>query len=366
MWQPNEITGFSPVCTFPSIPDLMTLNSSSVNQLILLFNDLQSLSYHQLVERIKVLDDIDFDTDEVGHEYLEVIFRLAIIVSLYLIHNSEKETCEVIPSPLSTLLVRLSIAIKRSPSLTYASYVLCNFETPPGKPVEPGDLIISQSPSFTPDEDWFIAVHLAIETYGGAVVKAVKSMDEAFDDLDIKHILEQMALVEDTLNNSIRIFPMVKQRLRKDIFINDVRPKLHGHGLIKMENVAKPFDVYNYVGETGAQSGVIRAIDLLLGINHSPSMNQSISNFTTHAPNEHKLFFETIRKVGGRLSEIKEKQVIEYRRNLVDLLGDFRSNHLAIVREYLTENTKGVGSVGTGGTQYEKWLSELINETKHS
>jgi indoleamine 2,3-dioxygenase len=168
------------------------------------------------------------------------------------------------------------------------------------------------------------------------------------------------------------------------IYYHRVRPYIHGW----KNNPALPdglvydgVDTYRgkpqkFRGETGAQSGIIPAIDAALGVAHGPDELRSyLMEMREYMPAGHRAFVEaierrsTVRQVvtgaGGG-----EKSLTSAYDACLRRVEEFRSIHLEYAASYIFRQAQDASanptSVGTGGTPFMPYLKKHRGETRDS
>lgn len=304
--------------------------------------------------------------DEINQEPTEVEALILALVNIaaHLIHRPFFSPRQELPPAIACPLWELSAKVGRPPSLTYASYVLANFTNPIRPRMMPADINVAQTPTGTPDEEWFVAVHLAAETAGGEVVKAIKEIEEGLSTQNTDQIVNAIEAIESVLLFANEVMPTITERMDADIFRDIIRPLLYGHKKIIFRGVPGEPQV-SYVGETGAQSGMVRAADLVLGINHSEDIKKSLKHFLVCAPRKHRQFFEYSATIGSKLRAVaSDNHIAKARGEALFAMAEFRSTHLNVVKEYLVPKGLKLTERGTGGTDFTDWLQIIIDETK--
>ena len=304
---------------------------------------------------------------DLNPELVEALIRSYVNIAAHLIHRPGFSDRGMLDRSVARPLMQLSRLVGRPPSLTYASYVLANFVGPvPSKNTMPHDLSIAQTPSCTSDEDWFVAVHLSIESAGGQIVTAIEEIETALEEDTPERILDAIQVVESCLSFAIEVLPAIYERLAPVTFREEIRPLLYGHDQIVFEGVGDG-ELVTYVGETGAQSGIIRAIDAILGVSHSDPMKDSMTAFAECAPPLHRSYFQKVDPIGKSIASKKlPRKISEARQSALKALGEFRRTHLRIVSGYLMPEGKQLSNRGTGGTEFRHWLQNLIDDAESS
>jgi indoleamine 2,3-dioxygenase len=196
-----------------------------------------------------------------------------------------------------------------------------------------------------------------------------------------------------------------------NVFYNNIRPYLAGwnnmspaglpHGVIYEGTTpfhtspAHPIDwntgYRTYAGGSNAQSALIQALDIVMGIDHRPTgqkrddteqpgipppkKHEFIREMRGYMPGPHRRFLESLTRVSN-LREYIETQSDQALRESYDAclagLRRFRDIHIQIVSRYIllpSSKTAGVkkvgpgGETGTGGTQLIPFLKQVREET---
>lgn len=363
-WEPSTISGLLFGST-PKTPlelsqsDCLTIRS--IAGLVPLLGTISDSDLEQYVANLPILsmDEINQDPSEV-----EALILALVNIAAHLIHRPYFSPRLELPAAIACPLWELSAKVGRPPSLTYASYVLANFTHPIRPRMMPSEIQVGQTPTGTPDEEWFVAVHLSAETAGGEVVKAIREIEEGLSNQNITQIVAGIEAIESVLHFANEVMPTITERMDPDIFRDIIRPLLYGHKKIIFRGVPGEPQV-SYVGETGAQSGMIRAADLALGVNHSEDIKISLNHFLVCAPPVHRQYFDYSATVGLRLRQIAtDASVAKARNNALFAMAEFRRTHLKVVKEYLVSNGQKLTERGTGGTDFTLWLQKIIDETE--
>jgi indoleamine 2,3-dioxygenase len=364
-WTPNEKTGFLPLGV-PSTPaQLAASSSSTMRALGSVTPTLGSLSDDELDEFVASLpDEPDFGPKSVSSAECEGVTRAYVCLAAHLIHRPRFVDRRELPASVARPLWAFSEHLGRPPSLTYASYVLANFMAPVEQRSATEDLRIAQTPTGTEDEEWFVGVHLSVESAGGQVIAAIERIHKGLEFGDEESAIDGIQSIESCMIFAEAVMPTIRDHLDPTVFRNEIRPLLYGHDQIAFRGVPGEPTVM-YIGETGAQSGMIRAADAVLGAAHSNSIMTSMNRFLRCAPPIHQQFFEHASAVGRRLVDFSSsKRVSEARRAALRSIARFRRTHLMVVTDFLVPEGKSLAERGTGGTEFQVWLKHMIDETE--
>lgn len=366
-WEPNNNTGFLPRA-IPITP--IELASSKIFSLSVIGSVAPKLGWmsddeiEEIVAVLPIESDIDPSNESVA--LCESVVRAYVNIAAHLIHRPNFVSRRELPAVIAKPLWIFSKYVQRPPSLTYASYVLANFTTPVRSRMMPSDFIIPQTPSGTADEEWFIASHLSVESTGGEVVEAIFDIEKGLQHNDTEEIVKALESIESCMCFAAEIMPTIMDGMDADVFIKKIRPLLYGHDQITFRGVDGD-RLVTYIGETGAQSGVIKAVDAILGIQHSTEITSTMNRFLMCAPPVHQRFFDYASQLGKHLSDVTfDTRISSARHSAIAALTEFRKSHLRAVASYLMPNEKKLAEYGTGGTRLTEWLKRMIDETKNS
>ena len=197
---------------------------------------------------------------EAALEEDEAMAERAMLVLSFLAHAwvwGEKPAAHSVPENIARPWTSVARIVGRPPILTYFSYNLCNWSRlDPRGPIALGNTCRALNFLGGQDEEWFSAVHVAIEATAGrallGVVRAQRSAAAALhhvapgaEDTDIlqltdmaQHLEATSAAVRDMLDTLKRMKVLTTHRfmhlqksihLRRSIHENDTPKKLHFH-----------------------------------------------------------------------------------------------------------------------------------------
>jgi len=305
--------------------------------------------------------DLPDNLDALTPAASEAAIRAYAFIASRLIHSDSLEAGRLLTRSIAQPLLTLSQAAGRPAGLTYATYVLANWLEPLPPRCEPDSIVVPRTFSGTADEAWFIAVHLSIESMGGEIVAAIADCQLALDAASGYSLTAPVNRIANAIRWATAILGRIDQRIDPEVFRCKIRPNLHGFANVTF--AADPPASVSYVGETGAQSGVIQAIDLVLAVRHDDAMQKALARFRECAPPTHRDFMTGAEAVGSRLAaEAMSDPHIRraYVRALASLHA-FRDRHVTIVEHYLRS-----GTPGTGGTAGQPWLGNLRDSVSNT
>jgi indoleamine 2,3-dioxygenase len=254
--------------------------------------------------------------------------------------------------------------VERPPILAYADYVLSNWQrtTYEGHdPIRRHDIV--QPMSGLDDEAWFILVHVGVELSAGLVVQSLRDAARLAAVGDLAAVEWALVKMQLGLRAMAQTFERMRDGCSPDMYYHHIRPRLFGFDNVTFEGVdAQPGRLR---GGSGAQSSIVPAVVAGLGITHGESsLTKHLDVMREYMPAPHRQLIAELRGAGIRdlvLDSANGALTDEYNAALAALL-DFRLLHLEFTREYVI--AFGTSPFGTGGTPFEDWLRQLIDETE--
>jgi indoleamine 2,3-dioxygenase len=261
----------------------------------------------------------------------------------------------------------------RPPVLSYASYALDNWRRLDlNAPIDLGNVALLQNFLGGQDEEWFVAVHVAIEARAAAIVRAIPVAQQAIADGDGRTVEDQLGRIGATLEQIVTTLARMPESCDPYVYYHRVRPYIHGftnHPVLYDGVDAYGGQPRRFHGETGAQSTIVPLLDAALGIRHAPDeLTAYLRAMRDYMPPPHRAFLQSIdngpsirdfvRECGGSPLEVYDE--------CVRLLGEFRSRHLEFAATYIHQQAeRGSNSTyyGTGGTPFMAYLKKHRDET---
>lgn len=272
-----------------------------------------------------------------------------------------------IPAGVAVPLMQLSHLVERPPILTYTSYVLDNWVRPPHTDIMVDDLALVQKFLGVRDEQWFILIHVDIEARGAGAVFGMQQAAQAAAQNDVNALETSLTAMSMSLDAMQATFDRMPEECNSDVYYYQVRPYIFGFNDVVYEGVTefggKP---QSFRGQTGAQSSIVPALVAGLGLKHEQTgLTQHLDIMKAYMPKPHREFI-------AQLGQSKVRDVVlanTHRSALTEAYNDclrkviaFRQLHLHYATTYIAE--KVANPVGTGGTIFMDWLSQLVRETE--
>lgn len=267
----------------------------------------------------------------------------------------------------------------RPPVLSYASYALDNWRRlEPEGPITLENIALLQNFLGGLDEEWFILVHVAIEAVAAPALRVLPRLVKAVVEEDTIAAQEALTGLAQALEEMYRLLLRMPEKCDPYIYYHRVRPYIHGwknnpalpEGLV-YEGVAdydgKP---QQFRGETGAQSGIIPAIDAALGITHADDpLRMYLREMLEYMPPAHRQFVLDLEayEIFGRRNFFAAPELKSLYNTCIHWVERFRSLHLEYAASYIARQHQASlanpTAVGTGGTPFMPYLAKHRDET---
>ncbi len=320
------------------------------------------------------------------------IFVLLMIAQAYIWENTDAPSNKI-PAVIAKNLYQLCKSQQRFPALTYADYILHNWQMKDAnKKITLDNIEPSITFTGTLDEAWFIKIHVVIEAIAANALHAAYqasilsySMKKNIT-LQTKENKKQLARflgqIADALKEAVSVLQKMKENCRPDYFWSTLRLYLNGSEKVKnklsenKEEVGVKFEgvgtsLHSYKGPSGAQSSIIPALDAALGIEHKiDGMYQTLLAFQQYMPHKHRLFIEFLNHAEIKKIVISSgsDELEKAWANAVEQLKLFRLAHLGLVAQYIYKPAEKNGIhpgdiTGTGGSSISDYLGDRHKST---
>ncbi len=274
-----------------------------------------------------------------------------------------------LPRSLAVPFVALSDRLGRPPVLSYTSSQLVNWvRRDPARPVSLENIRAIQVFQRLADEEWFWITHIAIEAAGGPAVLAGAGAVEAAAGEDADALEAALGVIAVGLEAILGLAKRIEEGCDPSVFFRTLRPFLFSHpdGII-FEGVAKHDGrPQAFLGQTGAQSSLVPAICAALGIRHGQSdLTDFLKAVRAYMPRPHRAFVARLdgAKVRDFVVANRDRPTLRARYNdCVEGVIAFRRFHLGLASKYIA--SKVDAPLGTGGTDFMKWLTHMTRETR--
>jgi indoleamine 2,3-dioxygenase len=287
-----------------------------------------------------------------------------------------------VPAPVAVPWREVARRLGRPPVLSYASHALVNWRRyDTSRPPTLGNSARLLNFCGGTDEDWFVLVHIEIESKAGPIVRSLVEVKDALAAQDPAPLGPALATIAETVRSMVQTLKRMPERCDPFIYYTRVRPYIFGW----LDNPALPDGLWydegsgqgtwlKLRGETGAQSSIIPSIDAVCGIDHEGNaLSHHLHSLREYMPAGHRRFIEFL-EGGPRLRDFligpgrRDTAAVEAYNAVVLALAEFRRQHLEFAGLYIHAQSQRTPSnpvaVGTGGTPFMQYLKMHGEQTE--
>lgn len=283
------------------------------------------------------------------------------------VNQLDSEPVNRLPSGVAIPLYRTSEKLGRKPMLSYDYIGLQNFrrlDDDGGLTLDNLDTV--QQFTNLSDEQWFVIVHVAIESAAGPGLVAAANAQGAAREDDWTRVRENLERVAASVKTQTEHMNRMSENNAPEVFATEYRPYYNSFENIVYEGVADlSGEPQNYRGGSGAQSCVLPSLDSALGIEHaSTALLDKLLDMRTYMPAKHRAVidaFDADVDLREYVLETGDSELEAAFNECIDELQRFRKVHFGQVIQYIRAQTGE--STGTGGTDYTEFLSGMSEET---
>jgi indoleamine 2,3-dioxygenase len=329
-------------------------------------NLLQSRQIRKTLDALPV-----YDLSMVRHVTdFAIVERLMQMYSYFasaFVYATHEEPEHRIPAGVAKPLWQLSGMVERPPILTYTSYVLGNWKRVRSNEIKVDDLELVQKFLGVGDESWFILIHTDIEARATGALMGIQEAAAGAAEHDAAKVARGLAAVTTSLDQMQATFDRMPEGCDANFYYFKVRPYIFGFNRVVYEGVeAYGGQPQSFRGQTGAQSSIIPALVTGLGLRHEENaLTHHLDIMKDYMPKPHREFIQQMH--GSCIREFvvenaKDSALAETYNECLRKLLAFRQLHLHYATTYISSKVKN--PVGTGGTMFMEWLSQLVKETE--
>lgn len=335
---------------------------------------------HDIEKIVEDLPVIAIDGDTTDDEYKHIYAMLCMIQAAWLWHRGEGNHKDYVPKqicvPLKTVADHLGIPA----ILTHAAIDLYNWRLRDvSKPPILDNLVSAYTLTGNISESWFCLVMVAIEYLGAVILKNIVNISIIMHDSNMdgntknRKIVEHLTAISDRMDEINIVISRMQEKCDPKFFYNTLRKFLSGWTNkelfpvgVKLETIA---DGVRYTGGSAAQSSLIQAIDIFLGITHTDGYLRDMRNYM---PQKHREFLVWLESRPCVRNYIDHDVTIKNLYNdCIDKLTSFRKRHhglvhtyiLKVVQEKQAEKNSALAAEGTGGSNLATFLKEIRDDT---
>lgn len=305
-----------------------------------------------------------------SREELVMTARIYAFLASAYVHQVDEPRVNMVPQSVAVPLYGLSKMLgRRFPILSYDLYSLNNWaRVNPNGPISVDNLDTIQKFVRIKDEPWFILIHVEIEAKAAPAISAIGNLQQALLRRDPDSLEFSLGTIADSLGAIVKTLKRMPEGNSPDVYAFAFRPYIQMFQGIAYEGVTEmpPFPTFR--GETGAQSSVIPALDVALGIKHAKTdLTDYVADMRNYMPRKHREFVEAVerneraRPLRPYLIAYSRGRVIDSYNTCLERIMEFRQQHLEFAISYIQRKVSDPS--GTGGTPFMRWLAQLRDET---
>lgn len=314
-------------------------------------------------EQIDQLPLLEYPAFDSPAELERAMLLLSTFAHAY-VHNPLNPSNHI-PAAVAVPWVKVAQTLNRLPIISHASLVLNNWRRlDPQQPIQLNNLATLQQFHGGLDESWFYLVTVEIEAVGAKAIPLILETMQQVEE-------ENFSAATDTLHQANLIIAELTVILQKmyqhcdpHIFYLRVRPFLASFEAIDYQGTG--LAPQSHHGGSAAQSSLLQFFDAAFGIEYKhQSTHTYLQLMRKHMPDQHAKFLtytENRSTIRDKASKNKEFE-IAYKKS-IQLLVEFRNEHLKMVALYIMKQAKQSESVavGTGGTNPLVFLKSVRNQ----
>ena len=337
------------------------------------------LTTGRIRQALESLPEVDLDR-EILHE---IQLRRLMLLYSFLTHAyvwGEPTPAKILPRNIAVPFHQVSQTMGRPPILSYASYVLDNWVRLNDKEaLASSNIMISQNFLGGLDENWFVLIHIDIETEAAPALAAIPTILGGIEGNNVSTVMSALKEIKNAWTNINAIMKRMPEGCDPYIYYNRIRPYLNGwknnqalpEGLIYQGVTAYGEKPQKFLGATGAQGAIVPTMDALLNIAHEPDpLRKYLMEMRDYMPPKHRAFVEALEKhstlrnfVKNHLNQLPKLRVLY--NDCVSLMEKFRTQHLKFAARYINQQAAKVNinaEIGTGGTPFMRYLKKHRDE----
>lgn len=358
-----------------SIPIQLPNGFEEYNEVVEAIEDNNGLFFRSLVNALEKGKPQKFYYNLVKNltfaEKKQVYSLFTFVVQKYIRCMGINDTPTEIPYELGIVWSECAKEFNLPCVTSYAATILYNCIFDPSGNIESRHAI-----SGTNDELHFYKVHMKIEACGANVLKSMYFLDTT----NKESIMRALLQVDKAIKRITELMRTMYDGCDPEVFWINIRHYLGGfternglpNGLkVKDTNMAFKFD-----GGSAAQSTLIQAFDIFLGVSHgSEHGSHFLLEQRNYMPVKHHDFLKALEHsypnnfLKNLISEFDDEEMTTAFNKCISSLKLFRQVHYDLVHKYvirfITGNAQSIhGKGGTGGLPTEKLIEYIDNTQK--
>lgn len=379
-----------PIMTLPTTSELNIALNAVISNLANLVQSKQ-LRTHINALNVKYSDAKIILQKGVKGQKQAAIFILNMLMQAY-IWETPTQSEHQIPAVIGNNLYLLCKNKQRYPTMTYEDYVLQNWRRiDPAQEISLDNIKPIATFTGTRDEEWFIMVHVVIESICAEAIKAlvqacnlaaeINAQGIGSNDARYAQLISLFNKIAESLEGSLSVMKRMDEQCKPDAFWRVLRPYLSGtekveyreqansvtvqHGVVLQGVVNKDKrSTFVFKGASGAESSIIPALDAAFKVKHDvDGMHQYLLEFQKYMPSKHRTLIGLLaaNKLNKVSSNSNSKELCDAWTLVVSQVHNFRKQHLNLVHKFIYTPARADGIprdaiTGTGGAPIDGYL----------
>ena len=313
-------------------------------------------------------------------------YERAMVLLSFLAHGyvwGYEEPALALPANIAVPWHHVASELGRPPVLSYESYALQNWRRiNPSGPIALGNIALIQNFLGGIDEEWFVLVHVEIESKAAPALRAIIKAQASVVEESTYSVVKYLDRMGDALQEMCDTLARMPERCDPYVYYTRVRPYIHGwkdHPVLKEGLLYRGVETYEatpqqFRGESGAQSVIIPSLDAALGIEHgNDPLSIYLQEMRDYMPPAHRKFLEMVEN-GPSIRDFvvknkdEEQALPDAYNRCIKLIQRFRETHLGYAAQYVHKQHQNSESnptqTGTGGTPFMSYLKKHLDEVQ--
>lgn len=309
--------------------------------------------------------------DQLSERELVCMYRGSAFAASSYVHAVDETPAKHLPAELAQPLYESTKRLGVPPILSYDAYSLYNAQKKdPDGPLELDNLETIQNFVNMEDEDWFMLVHVEIEDEVANALHAIPLAQRAAKNGSTYGVGKALQAMRGALADTVETMARMPEGNSPENYNDVFRPYIEAFDDIEYLKVDELDGPQSERGETGAQSSIYPALDGAFNIPHAKTeLTEHIDDMRQYMPEGHRRFIEDVEAAaeqGAGITTFVEEHGGKHLKELHDdvlwNMNAFRSLHNFYAHRYIGDKTDD--PKGTGNTNYEQFLGQLIEETE--
>lgn len=278
------------------------------------------------------------------------------------------EPARRVPASVGRPLILLAERMGRVPIIHYASTLHNWRRVDPGSPVALDNLDTPVRFLGGADECWFFQIELGVELEGRDAIPAMIAAKRAAAAGDAEALVPLLGRIAAATDRMTAMLERTAEWCAPWAFYHRVRPWVASWpapGLVY--EGADDLRPRPYAGGSAAQSALVQAIDVTLGIVHDGhDTSRFLTDMRRYMTPGHRRFLSALGE-GASLRDLCARAGGAARDaydGTVDAVDGLRKAHTGIAVRYIINMARDEKAVGTGGTELASFLKATRTETK--